>query len=201
MSSLPSIGRKPLDLSTFYRSQPREPAHTAQTTAKQPARVDPFRNDTFTPSGGRTPGRDTAHRLDPTHNYLRDRAGTHCNQYTQDYLRARGVPANARPTGVANQMNRFLHSPAGARAGWHQVSAAEAQRHVNGGGVGMASWYNNTPRAGRPDGRAPGHVTPIVEGNLTNGSPTVSNAGGHNFERGPASRAFGRHQPEYWVRG
>ena len=46
-----------------------------------------------------------------------------------------------------------------------------------------------------------GHIAPIIEGNLTNGAPTISNAGSRNFNVGPSTQSpsFQRPNTEYWV--
>jgi hypothetical protein len=207
MSALSKLDSKPNLSRLFQQQQVRtQPQQRVQPSAQRSQqRLQLFSRDTFERgTGARTPSMDAARRTNPmSQRYLRRRDGTtFCNQYTQDYLRNRGLQRGQFPQGmVANQMHRWFGSAEGQRQGWRQVSAAEAQRHVNAGGVGVASWYNNTPRRGRPDGRAPGHVAPIVEGNLRGGQPTISNAGRTNFMEGSVAQGFGRRQPTYWIRG
>ena len=113
---------------------------------------------------------------------------THCNQFAQEVMRQVGVPRQNMPTGNANQMNRWLNNQ-GAAHGWHQVSAAEAQRMANQGHPVLASWQNT---------RGPhGHVAVVKPGH-TDGVH-IAQAGGHNYNDAPVQRGFGRHQPQYFV--
>lgn len=98
---------------------------------------------------------------------------------------------------VANQMYTKMNSPG---SGFRRVSAQEAIRMAQQGKLVVAAWYNNTPRAGRPDGRAPGHVA-VVTGEYRPGVPGIAQAGRRTFEWGPVSQGFGSKQPTYFVRG
>jgi hypothetical protein len=147
-----------------------------------------------TPSG---PALDTARQLNPMNpngRYWPRDGQTFCNFYTQDTLRARGVPDGDFVQRRANETHDWLKSPAAAQRGWRSVSADEAQRFVNGGGVGLAVNTN-------PDRNRSGHIAPIVEGQVVNGYPTISNAGSDNFLSGSAERsaAFRRAGTEYYV--
>ncbi len=113
---------------------------------------------------------------------------THCNQFAQEVLRQTGVPRQNMPTGNANTMNRWLNNQ-GAAHGWHQVSAADAQRMANEGHPVLASWQNT---------RGPhGHVAVVKPGH-TDGVH-IAQAGGHNYNDAPVARGFGRHTPQYFA--
>ncbi len=151
-------------------------------------------------SGSQVPGaqriNNVLNRLDVEHNRRYLPSGTrgtssrvtHCNQFAQEVLRQVGVPRQNMPTGNANNMNRWLNNQ-GAAHGWHQVSAAEAQRMANQGHPVLASW-NNTRGAH-------GHVA-VVKPGSTNGV-RIAQAGGHNYNDAPVSRGFGRHTPQYFA--
>jgi hypothetical protein len=98
---------------------------------------------------------------------------------------------------VANQMVRKMQSPG---SGFRQVSAQEAIRMAQSGKLVVAGWYNNTPRAGRPDGRAPGHVA-VVTGEFSPGVPGIAQAGRNTFEWGSVRQGFGSKNVSYFVRG
>jgi len=116
---------------------------------------------------------------------------TYCNVYTQDFMRARGIPEGDFPRALANTTHDWLNNQ-GSRHGWRQVSGEEAQAHVNGGGVGLVSRAN-------PGGH--GHIAPIIEGQTTNGAPMISNVGSRNFAAGPATQsgAFRQSGTEFWI--
>ena len=185
-----------MNLSTIFQSpaiRPPPPAiPTRAPVARQPS-SNPAGSravDSFTPARSATGTRELAQRLNPAGNpkYLPHGGNTYCNVYSQDFMRARGVTL---PQKTANDTSAWLHSKAGAAAGWRQVSGAEAQRVVNSGGNGLVTNTHNPH----------GHIAPIVEGTLTNGAPTISNAGSANFNIGPSTRspAFQRPNTEYWV--
>jgi hypothetical protein len=98
---------------------------------------------------------------------------------------------------VANQMIRQMQAPG---SGFRQVSAQEAIRMAQQGKLVVAGWYNNTPRAGRPDGRAPGHVA-VVTGEFSPGVPGIAQAGRNTFEWGSVRQGFGNKNVSYFVRG
>ncbi|HEY1107259.1 MAG TPA: hypothetical protein VGE76_01465, partial [Opitutaceae bacterium] len=60
-----------------------------------------------------------------------------------------------------------------------------------------AAWYNNTPRAGRPDGKAPGHIAAVI-GEHSPGVPGIAQAGTRTYEWGPVTAS--RRNPTYFVR-
>ncbi|MBL8949285.1 MAG: hypothetical protein JNK82_00815 [Myxococcaceae bacterium] len=184
------------------RYQPQlQDQQLAQLQPQSQRRLQLFGADSFTPArAGGTPSFDVARRLGPETNpryQKRDITGdgkpeTFCNWYTQDFMRARGLSQSQFPNMSANDTNRWLNSSAGRNAGWRKVSAEEAQRHVNDGGVGLVSRHNP---------RGHGHIAPIVEGQTQNGYPMISNVGSRNFLRGPANQspAFRNSNTEYWV--
>lgn len=98
---------------------------------------------------------------------------------------------------VANQMYKKMNAPG---SGFRRVSAQEAANLAKQGKLVVAAWYNNTPRAGRPDGKAPGHVA-VVTGEYSRGVPGIAQAGRRTFEWGPVTQGFGSKQPTYFVRG
>jgi hypothetical protein len=115
---------------------------------------------------------------------------THCNEFAQDALKNLGVPQGKYPTGMANSMNTWFNTQ-GPKNGWRKVSAAEAQQLANQGKPTVASWKNPTG--------VHGHIGMIRPGELKNGSPTMAQAGGTNFNKGTVRQGFGSKQPEYFV--
>jgi hypothetical protein len=115
---------------------------------------------------------------------------TWCNRFSQDALRGLGVPEGKFPTGLANNMNTWFHTQ-GAKNGWRKVSAAEAQALANQGKPTVATWKN--PTGGH------GHIGVIRPGELKNGSPTMAQAGGTNFNKGTVRQGFGNKEPQYFV--
>jgi membrane-bound lytic murein transglycosylase B len=87
-------------------------------------------------------------------------------------------------------MNSWLNTQ-GPKHGWRQVSAAEAQALANKGCPTVATWKN--PTGGH------GHIGVIRPGQLKNGSPTMAQAGGTNFNKGTVRQGFGNKQPQYFV--
>jgi hypothetical protein len=168
--------------------------------AQRQQRVQLTQADTFSRVGGNSPATDTVRRLGPTTNaryqprVVNGERQTYCNVFTADYMRARGLNERQFPQQLANDTNRWLNSPAGRAQGWRQVSAQEAQNHVNQGGIGLVSRRN-------PSGH--GHIAPIIEGQVTNGYPQISNVGSRNFVSGPANQspAFRNANTQYWIRG
>lgn len=147
-------------------------------------------------AGGVQRMNNTLSRLDVEHNRRYLPSGvrgtssrvTHCNEFAQDVLRGVGVPRQDIPSGNANNMNRFLNNQ-GAAHGWHQVSAAEAQRRANAGHPVLASWRNNNGPHG--------HVAVVRPSNA--GGVRIAQAGGHNYNDAPVSRGFGRATPQYFA--
>lgn len=148
-------------------------------------------------NAGATNINNTLNRLDVEHNRKYLPTGTrgtssrvtHCNQFAQDALRGIGVPRANVPGGNANNMNRWLNNQ-GAAHGWHQVSAAEAQRMANSGHPVLAS-YNNTSGPH-------GHVAVVRPGH-NDGKVHIAQAGGHNYSDTTVNKGFGRHTPQYFV--
>ena len=185
-----------MNLSSIFQSPVvRPPPPPPQLQARPPAVRAPAVQqsralDTFTASSKTLSTTQLAQKLNPAGNpkYLPHDHNTYCNVYSQDFMKARGVKL---PELTANKTSEWLHSKAGAAAGWRQVSAGEAQRAVNSGANGLVTSVHNPH----------GHIAPILEGNLTNGAPTISNAGSKNFNVGPStdSPAFRRPNTEYWV--
>jgi hypothetical protein len=115
---------------------------------------------------------------------------THCNQFAQDALKGIGVPKSAIPGGNANNMNNWLNSSKGQQAGWHKVSAADAQKMANAGHPVLASWKNNSGPHGHVAVVRPGH---------DDGKVHIAQAGGTNHSDTTVNKGFGKHQPEYFV--
>lgn len=105
---------------------------------------------------------------------------TYCNIFVWDVTRAMGaevphwVNASGTPVGVgqgrelnANATNDWFHQH-GARHGWRQVSAEEAQRMANAGHPSVASWKN-------PNGI--GHIAIVRPGEINSRGPAIAQAG------------------------
>lgn len=97
---------------------------------------------------------------------------------------------------VANQMISKMASPG---SGFRKVSAQEAINAAKQGKLVVAGRTNNTPRAGRPDGKAPGHVA-VVTGEYAPGVPGIAQAGRKTFGWGSVNQGFGKTPPSYFVR-
>lgn len=144
---------------------------------------------------GATPSKDVTDRLNPENRngrYWPRNGETYCNFFTQDFMRARGVPSRDFPPGMANDHNRWLNSSEARNRGWREVTGEEAQRHVNGGGVGVVSRLN-------PGGH--GHIAPIIEGTTRDGAPAIANVGSRNFNQGHStdSPAFRRAGTQFFI--
>jgi hypothetical protein len=152
-------------------------------------------SDTFSKVGGNSPATATVRKLGPTTNpkYQPRNGNTYCNVFTHDYMRARGLSEKQFPLQLANDTNKWLKSSSAAKQGWKQVSAEEAQRFVNNGGIGLVSRLN---RGGH------GHIAPILEGQTQGGYPAISNVGSRNFLSGHAgdSPAFRAGPTSYWIK-
>jgi peptidoglycan hydrolase-like protein with peptidoglycan-binding domain len=127
---------------------------------------------------------------------------TYCNIFVWDATRAMGaeiphwVDNAGNPTGVgkgrelnANATVDWLHQH-GARNGYRQVSAEEAQRLANQGHPAVAVWKN-------PGGI--GHVAMVRPGEVTSQGPAIAQAGSKNFNNGHVKDSFGNRPVEYWV--
>jgi hypothetical protein len=117
---------------------------------------------------------------------------TFCNQAFNAYAAKHGFKGFQGK--VANQM--FTAMKAGN--GWKQVSAQDAIKAAKQGKLVAAAWYNNTPQAGRPDGKRPGHIAAVI-GEYSPGVPGIAQAGTRTFEWGPVTAS--RKNPTYFVRG
>mgnify|MGYP001322700553 CR=1 FL=1 len=125
---------------------------------------------------------------------------TFCNIFVSDVTRAMGTPiphridANGNPSLTspdeldANRTNWWLHAH-GARHGWRQVSAEEAQALANQGFPAVASWRN-------PNGI--GHIGMVRPGELENG-PALAQAGAWNTNSAHVYDVFPRGATEFWV--
>jgi hypothetical protein len=117
---------------------------------------------------------------------------TFCNQAFKAYAAKLGYKGFGGE--VANQMFKQMDAPG---SGWKKVDAAEAMAAAKDGKLVAASWYNNKPRAGRPDGKAPGHIAAVI-GEYSPGVPAIAQAGIKTFEYGPITAT--RKNPTYFVR-
>lgn len=117
---------------------------------------------------------------------------TFCNQAFNAYAAKHGFKGfNGL---VANQMFKKMQAPG---SGWKQVSAQDAIKAAKQGKLVAAAWYNNTPQAGRPDGKRPGHIAAVI-GEYSPGVPGIAQAGTKTFEWGPVTAS--RKNPTYFVR-
>jgi len=127
---------------------------------------------------------------------------TYCNIFVWDATKAMGaeiphwVDGGGNPTGVgkgrelnANATVDWLHQH-GARHGYRQVSAAEAQQLANQGHPAVAIWKN-------PSGI--GHVAMVRPGEVTSKGPAIAQAGSKNFNNGHVADSFGNRPVQYWV--
>ncbi len=97
---------------------------------------------------------------------------------------------------VANQMISKMGTPG---SGFRKVSAQDAINAAKQGKLVVAGKTNNTPRAGRPDGKAPGHVA-VVTGEFSPGVPGIAQAGRKTFGWGSVNQGFGKTAPSYFVK-
>lgn len=195
-----SFGAQSAIGSQLGSQQAAQQAQLAQQNQAAAPTSDSFAPTSTSAAASNGPGADrirrTIDQMDPQHasryqpRGVRGTPGrtTYCNVFAQDFMRQVGVPRNNMPTGNANNMNRWLNNQ-GPQHGWHQVSAAEAQRAANNGQVVLASQNN-------PNGPH-GHVA-VVRPGSTNGVH-IAQAGGHNYNDAPVSRGFGRRAPQYFV--
>jgi len=117
---------------------------------------------------------------------------TFCNQAFNAYAAKHGFKGfNGL---VANQMFKKMQAPG---SGWKQVSARDAIAAAKNGKLVAAAWYNNTPQAGRPDGKRPGHIAAVI-GEYSPGVPGIAQAGTKTFEWGPVTAS--RKNPTYFVK-
>jgi hypothetical protein len=124
--------------------------------------------------------------------YVAQGATTYCNQAFDAYARQHGYRKFSQL--VANQMFKFMDKPGN---GWKRATAEEAVAAAAQGKLVAAAWYNHTPRKGRPDGRAPGHIAAVV-GEFAPGVPGVAQAGRVTFEWGSVADVD-RPNPTYFV--
>ncbi len=117
---------------------------------------------------------------------------TYCNQAFKAYAAKLGYKGFGGE--VANQMYKQMDAPG---SGWKRVDATEAMAAAKDGKLVAASWYNDKPRAGRPDGKAPGHIAAVI-GEYSPGVPAIAQAGIKTFEYGPITAS--RKNPTYFVR-
>ncbi|MCS6886535.1 MAG: peptidoglycan-binding protein [Acidobacteriota bacterium] len=137
--------------------------------------------------------------------YTPRNGNTYCNIFLWDVTRAmraeipHWVDRNGNPTGVgqgrelnANATHRWMHEH-GARFGWRQVSAEEAQRLANQGFPTVFTWEN---RGGI------GHVGVVRPGNFDSRlGPAIAQAGARNTNNAHVGNIFpgGYRVPTYWV--
>lgn len=117
---------------------------------------------------------------------------TFCNQAFNAYAAKHGFKGFQGK--VANQMFTAMAKPG---SGWKKVSAQDAIKAAKQGKLVAAAWYNNTPQAGRPDGKRPGHIAAVI-GEYAPGVPGIAQAGTKTFEWGPVTAS--RKNPTYFVR-
>jgi hypothetical protein len=148
--------------------------------------------------------------VDNNPRYTPSRNATYCNIFASDVMGAMNAPlphwvdqnnnpATSRTPGAreltANATVNWLNSD-GARHGWRQITASEAQARANQGHPAIAIWQNPTG--------ASGHVGVIRPGQMTDLGPAMSQAGRENnnhtrvHSRGDG---FGNREVQYWTHG
>jgi hypothetical protein len=134
--------------------------------------------------------------LNMANKWLKTGNTTFCNQAFNAYAHTfgyTGFDTKGGGTMIANLMNRKMSAPG---SGFHKVDAQGAIDAAKAGKMVVASYHNDKPAKGRPDGLRPGHVA-AVTGEWAPGVPGVSQAGTHNFEFG---RWANPHAPTYFVK-
>lgn len=126
---------------------------------------------------------------------------TYCNIFASDVTRAMGaeiphrVDANNDPVTTggteldANMTNDWLNTD-GARHGWREVSAEEAQALANEGHPAVASWNNPG---------SIGHIAVVRPGEITDAGPSIAQAGSTNTNNAHVRDTFGDVPVQYFV--
>ncbi len=127
---------------------------------------------------------------------------TYCNIFAWDVTKAMGaeiphwVDGAGNPAAVgqgreldANGGHLWLQNH-GARHGWREVSAQEAQAMANQGHPTVASWHN-------PGGI--GHIAVVRPGQINERGPAIAQAGARNFNEGHVRDSFGSANVKYFV--
>lgn len=168
---------------TVTRTSGTHRAHpTTQVSAPRPRR----------PAAGANPTLARAVRSIDIQRFRARGHTTFCNQAVNAYAHKLGYRGfNGL---VANQMYKKMAAPG---SGWKRVSADEAIAAAKQGKLVCAAWYNSRNQAGRPDGKAPGHVAAVI-GEYAPGVPGIAQAGRQTFEWGPITAT--RKNPTYFVR-
>ena len=117
---------------------------------------------------------------------------TFCNQAFNAIAKKMGVKNLGGL--IANQMFKKMSAPG---SGWKKVNAAGAIAAAKAGKLVAAGWYNNTPRKGRPDGKAPGHIAAVI-GEWSKGVPGIAQAGTTTREWMSVEKT--RKNPTYFVK-
>lgn len=170
---------------THARTHGRKTGHTGRT--HQAGASGPTR-----PARGANPKLAAAVKSINIQQYHARGRTTFCNQAFNAYAKKMGY--RGMEGLVANQMYTKMNAPG---SGWKKVSAQEAIQAAKDGKLVAASWYNSRSMAGRPDGKAPGHVAAVI-GEYAPGVPGIAQAGRNTFEWGPVTAS--RKNPTYFVR-
>ena len=121
--------------------------------------------------------------------YMPHSGSTFCNVFAEDVTAKMGAPL---PRLMANDLYNWLGSSAGKNAGWHQVSAAEAQKAANAGDPTVAVYHNNTG--------VHGHIAMVRPGHMAGpGNPAIAQAGAENFLNGHKTDGFGSLPVKYYT--
>jgi hypothetical protein len=107
---------------------------------------------------------------------------TFCSAALNAYAKQLGY--NGFANKVANEQIKTMQS----EPGWHKTDAAGAIAAAAKGQLAVAGYYNNTPQAGRPDGRKPGHVAAVI-GEFSPGVPGIAQAGTTTFAWGAVTQS------------
>lgn len=170
----------------------RSPAHVAATQSQARPAASPPPDEDILLAEGVNPALALAVRRINIGQYKMRGSTTYCNQAFDAYAKQYGYRKLERA--LANEMFKFMDRPAN---GWKRATAEQAIAAAAEGKLVAAAWYNSTPRRGRPDGRAPGHIAAVV-GEFAPGVPGIAQAGRSTFEWGPITAAH-LPNPTYFV--
>ncbi len=117
---------------------------------------------------------------------------THCSAFVSAVSEKLNVPLLSPPpqTNLANRQRDWLLNE-GLQAGWKRVSSAAAQQAANRGQFVLASFKNDDKDYHGGHGHI-AVVRPTGRGMSATDGPTLTQAGGHNYDAVSTKKAFGR---------